>query len=130
MDKIFYLLVATAALSLTYLAYKRPEKYERLFNSLYVIVFIVYACLSIWNTAMMRALIALTPFIEKNDLGSAKAAIEALQIPWLPLHAIMGSLFIYFLFLSFLPKIRMRQKEQQEKEKVKTVKRVKRAKRA
>lgn len=111
MDKIFYLTIAIAVIGLTYLAYQRPEKYERLFNSLQVITFIAYACLSIWNTAMTQALVTLATFIKEGELRSANAALEALQIPWLPLHIIMGSLFVYFLFLSFLPRIRQEKKK-------------------
>ncbi|ADJ28793.1 conserved hypothetical protein [Nitrosococcus watsonii C-113] len=111
MDKIFYLTIAIAVIGLTYLAYQRPEKYERLFNSLQVITFIVYACLSIWNTALTKAFVTLTPFIKEGQLKNANATLEMLQIPWLPLHIIMGSLFVYFLFLSFLPRIRQEKKK-------------------
>ncbi|ADE15980.1 conserved hypothetical protein [Nitrosococcus halophilus Nc 4] len=115
MDIFIYILIAIAIVGLTYLAYKRPEKYEQLFNPLYIFIFITYISLSIWNTAMMRALIALNEFIKKDELGAAKAMLETWQIPWIPLHTIVWFLFVYLLFLSFLP--RMLRKEKTKKTK-------------
>jgi len=113
MDKWFYLLAIITIVALTYLAYKHPKRYERLFNPLYIIIFMVYACLSIWNTGTTFSLLMLNPFIKEGKIEQAKATIESLQIPWIPLHTIVWFLFIYLLFLSFLPRLLEKRRKKQ-----------------
>jgi hypothetical protein len=111
MEIWFYLLVIIMIASFTYIAYRRPERYDRLLNPLYIITFMVYAGLSIWNTGTMMSLMVLNQFIKEGEVEKAQATIKALQIPWIPLHTIIWFLFLYFLLLSFLPRILGRRKK-------------------
>jgi hypothetical protein len=107
----FYLLAIIIIASVTYLAYRYPAKYERLFNPLYIITFTVYVGLSVWNTGTMMSLMVLSQFIKEGEVEKAQATIKALQIPWIPLHTLVWFLFLYFLLLSFLPRLLEREKK-------------------
>ena len=110
----FYLLAIVTIVAITYLAYRYPAKYERLYNPLYIITLTIYVGLSVWNTGTIMSFRILNQFIKDGEVEKAQAAIKALQIPWFPLHAIIWFLFLYFLFLSFLPRFMEKEKKKKK----------------
>jgi hypothetical protein len=86
--------------AVTFVAYKHPKSYHRLYLYLAVVALALVGAATIWNASNSRALLAVP--MDTPGYDAIRERIDALAAPlWTPLVAF--ALIAYLIFLSFLP---------------------------
>jgi hypothetical protein len=102
MDKIAPALIVAAISSLTFVAYKHPNAYKKLWLAIMVFYFAAFMSLIGWNAGCEAAFSALKEFIASDKLKEAIAALENKEIStWIILTGV--GLYFYLFALTFLP---------------------------
>ena len=103
MDKLVPGLFVAAISGITFIAYKHPTGYQRLFWLLGIIFGIASVAGIIWDTSSAATAFALRPFIPPANRAAALAALDnPIERTW----AIWSGLtFLYLLFLLGLPRL-------------------------
>ena len=106
------LLLATVS-GLTYLAYKHPHAYRKLWPPLWITLVGAYVLINAWMSGAKEAHIRLIPLIDMSKQEEAHAAIEAMLPRWWVVCVIFLGGVLYLGFLRYLPQLL---KEEQDKE--------------
>jgi hypothetical protein len=104
MDKVIPALIVAAISSLTFVAYKHPKAYQKIFNPLAICFLITFIAVNAWNLSNTLTYSALIEYIEVGKIKDAKTAMENYQIPYWEMWMLLGSYF-YLFFLTFLPRL-------------------------
>ncbi len=104
MDKVIPALFIAAISSLTFIAYKHPNAYRKLYLPLMICCMIIIIAVSAWTWGSKFTFDALIKYIEVDKIREAAAVADSHQIsPWV-VSALAG-LNLYFLALSYLPRL-------------------------
>ncbi|WP_029655544.1 hypothetical protein [Marinobacter daepoensis] len=98
-EAIISSLLVAAVTGLTIIAYRHPRAFSKLFTPILVVTGAALASGLIWDVAVSRAFVNLSPFVDTGKLQPAQNAIEALSPPmgWL-----IGGFFGFYMYLVFL----------------------------
>ncbi len=107
MENFLYTLAVAAITGLTFIAYKHPTAYGKMFNLLMTINFFAFSMAFTWNLAALQLWVNIQPLLmEKSfSLEPFRAAFNSMQIPNVPLLIGFFIVIIYLTFLSSLPRI-------------------------
>lgn len=89
---------------ITWIAYKHPAGYRKIFVSIELIVILGASTMLTWNIALDFAYANLSQFVESGKHDEALAARDNLQVPQLLMWLVLG-ICAYLLFLLKLPEI-------------------------
>ena len=75
-------LVLASVTGLTALAFKHPRAFARLYPYLTLAISILFAGLTVWHFAVHFTWIALTAFIQQEQISVAYRSVENLELPY------------------------------------------------
>ena len=102
-------LILAALSGLTFLAYRHPEAYEKIYVPFVLAYGVIFIGTVGWNFGVLKTTYAVLDEIGYNFLDDAEKAKERLLLPeWLWL--VLIGLYLYMTFLATLPKITGAQK--------------------
>jgi hypothetical protein len=106
MDKTLTTSIALMAISgISFLAYKHPKGYNKLYPFILGFLFATLAVMLSWDFAIQTATVKLTPFISPDKVDQAIKSSYSLLIASGSLSAFCTGLMLYMSFLLFLPDI-------------------------
>jgi hypothetical protein len=113
MDKAIPALIVAAISSLTFVAYKHPKAYKKIWAPLMVCYGMAFLCSIVWNTGVQFTFDALNKYIEA---GKGEEAFAAFQNNLIPVWVILASIVLYFylFMLTFLPRVLDEEKPKKE----------------
>jgi hypothetical protein len=91
-----------AITGLTFLAYKHPSAYEKVFKGLEIVLGIIMLLIMFWSLAVSRAHLNLLPFIDQEKRAAADVAVQSIDLFSWKLFFAYFALYLYLLFLRFL----------------------------
>jgi hypothetical protein len=102
LDKVLPTLFVAAISALTFVAYKHPRAYQRIYLGISVSFIALFLGALAWHLASYLTFDALIPFIDANKLQEAKVVGNSYLIsPWV--FAAGGASVLYLSFLTWLP---------------------------
>lgn len=90
---------------LTFIAYKHPEGYQKLFNFLYFFAFLIYATIGSWSASGSYLWSKIDNELTKEQIKTIEPIFTNVQFPVIETNLIFWGFSIYLLFLSFLPNL-------------------------
>lgn len=98
-------LVIAAISGISFLAYKHPRAYQKLFIPICYAQLAIVVGLVIWDAAITTAFSYLLPHFKNDEVKLASETVERLSLPieWVLLGSF--SLYLFLLFLLNLPKL-------------------------
>jgi len=105
MDKLLPGLIVAALSGLTFLAYKHPKAYQKIFTWLMWSSWALIAGLLIWDFSITRTMGVMLPFVESGKIDQAVKASHELSILNLQLIVEFALCQFYLVFLVSLPLI-------------------------
>ena len=102
-DKLFPALVLAALSGISWLAYRHPIAYGRLYWPITGTIWLVFMACLVWDAGTSHGAFAIMPLVPLEKHAEASATREALQI--VGLNVLLGyvALSAYLIFLNFLP---------------------------
>jgi hypothetical protein len=104
-------LLLAAVSGITYLAYKHPPAYRKVFLPLFALNNFINIILVVWILGVQTAHIKLMPFIESSKSGQAHEAVDGILPRWWLVGAVCFGTNVYLLLLYWLPKLFDEEKE-------------------
>src|SRR5437879_6489866 len=105
LDKFITGLALAAIGAVTWVAYKHPEGYKRLYWPLLITLWITYTCLNLWDVSSAHTYAALLNFIPREKAAEAQKIVAELVVLKTWLHVVYWFLIGYTVFLSYLHEI-------------------------
>ncbi|MCW8918476.1 MAG: hypothetical protein OQL08_06640 [Gammaproteobacteria bacterium] len=103
METFIYTLIMAAITGLTFIAYKHPNGYKKIFNFIYFLNFLIYAVVSAWSGAIYLFWSNINENITEEQINIIEPIFDKLHVPTLETNLIFWGSMIYLLLLSFLP---------------------------
>lgn len=103
-------LIVAFITGITFLAYKHPVAFKRLYFPIFVVLLVLGVGFGSWNAAISAALTALKEFIPSDQFQAATLKVHGMDAPTWYLWAFMAAT-IYLGFLLWLPNILEEDKE-------------------
>ena len=97
-------LIVAFITGITFLAYKHPVAFKRLYFPVFVVLLLVGVGFGAWNAAISATLAALKNFIQTEQFQAATLKAHTLDSPLWYSWAFMG-MVAYLVFLLWLPNI-------------------------
>jgi hypothetical protein len=109
--------LALAAVScVTYLAYKHPSAYRKIYWPLTTLICVILLVNSIWTFGVQSAYTQLTPLIEVSKFPQMDEAMNRIMYRfWVVLAACTGATW-YLVLLKYLPKLLEQEKKERPPE--------------
>lgn len=104
-ETIISSLLVAAVTGISFVAYRHPAAFSKLFTPILMVMGTALVFGLIWDVAVSRAFVDLSPFIVTGKLDSAQKAIETLSLPMGWLIGGFFGFYIYLVFLLSLPKL-------------------------
>ena len=105
--------LALAAVSaITYLAYKHPAAYGKIYKPLSVLNLIILTLIASWTFGVQHAFTQLTPLIEISKFPQMDEAMNRLMYRWWVILAVYFGVTFYLTLLSYLPKLLEQKKKE------------------
>lgn len=102
----FLYTVAMASISgLTFIAYKHPKAFYKMFSYILSVSFLAYSMIMTWNIAGSYLRAKLSEQLTEEQFAIIEPTFEAVRFPSLVISAIYGSLLVYLIFLNSLPSL-------------------------
>ena len=100
-------LVVLSVSGITFIAYKHPNAYQKMFKYLMIIASIVYLGFILWSVAVRYTEIAVLEIVPLDSQNAIKSAVSALKFRYLNVSIIFFCSSLYLLILTFLSFIRI-----------------------
>lgn len=81
MEQLVVGLILTMLTGLTYLAYKHPNAYQKLFSWIFISLLLIVIALHVWNVAIGKSFVSIISYIESTQLEAASSVNEKMFVP-------------------------------------------------
>ena len=114
-DTIITGLVLMSVSGLTFIAYNHPDDFNKIYNVLYFVSFLIFFCILSWNFGLTYAHLNLLNLIPNDKVDIAHKTIEDLKInSWVTILS-FAAFIVYINILSFLPQILKNRNNEKQK---------------
>lgn len=105
METFLYSLLMSAIAGLTFIAYKHPKGYDRMFNYLYGFAFLIYAVAASWNFSSILFWSKIKYELTDEQIKIIEPIFDSYQMPSLKFNLIYFGVLAYLIFLNQLPRL-------------------------
>lgn len=109
-------LALAAVSSITYVAYKHPSAYRKLYQPLTWLSLTILSVIGIWTFGAQSAYTQLIPLIEASKFHQMEEALSRITYRWWVVFAVCVGANLFLLLLSYLPKLLEKELEEEKKE--------------
>jgi len=85
---------------ITFIAYKHPTAYEKIYGNLIILIIVIFLGFAIWDIAIQTAEPLILKFVQPNKQNIAKNSLNELRVNGVYLLAICGGVGLYLFFIS------------------------------
>jgi len=106
-NEIFAGLIVLSVSGITFIAYKHPTVYEKIYGYLMVLAFVIFFGFCIWDIAIQTTDPIITNFVQPDKQNIARNALNELRVNGTYVMPILCGVELYLFlisFLKFLPK--------------------------
>lgn len=104
-DTIITGLVLMSVSGLTFIAYNHHDAFNKIYNVLYFVSFLIFFCIMAWDFGLTYAHLNLLNLIPSDKIDIAHKTIEDLKINLSVTIFSFAAFIVYINILSFLPQI-------------------------
>ena len=105
-------LLLAAVSAITYLAYKHPTAYGKIYWPQSALNLIILTVIGSWMIGVQHAYTQVIPLVEPSKLPQVQEAISRSMDRWWVIFAAYFGITLYLTFLSYLPKLLEQEKKE------------------
>ncbi len=105
METLFVGLLLAAVSAITYIAYKHPTGYKKLWYVASWVLVVSLAVAGIWDSSMSYTYVSLIDGLEYEQRKNIDEKLKEIDLPLMKIFLVTSACYAYLLFLKYLPNI-------------------------